>query len=138
MQDNEITPRDTTMTFTCFTLFDMFNALSCRSLVSTLPYYSVIIPFLPQTKSVLSVGLFTNRMFLYAVGGSLLGQLLVVYCPPLQSVFQTEALSLVDLLFLTLLSSSVLIVDEAWKAVIRWCTAPSRTEQHQSPTEFLV
>ena len=35
MQDGTVTPRDTTMTFTCFVLFDMFNALSCRSLVST-------------------------------------------------------------------------------------------------------
>ncbi|GAA6074872.1 calcium-transporting ATPase type 2C member 1, partial [Tachysurus ichikawai] len=31
LQDNEITPRDTTMTFTCFVFFDMFNALSSRS-----------------------------------------------------------------------------------------------------------
>ena len=105
------------------------------NLASLLQY---ALPSLPQTKSVLSVGLFTNRMFLYAVGGSLLGQLLVVYCPPLQSVFQTEGLSLIDLLFLALLSSSVLIVDEAWKAMIRWCALPNRTEQHQSPTEFLV
>lgn len=29
-----ITPRDTTMTFTCFVFFDMFNALSSRSQVS--------------------------------------------------------------------------------------------------------
>ena len=35
MSDNIITPRDTTMTFTCFVLFDMFNALSCRSQVSS-------------------------------------------------------------------------------------------------------
>lgn len=34
MRDNIITPRDTTMTFTCFVFFDMFNALSCRSQVS--------------------------------------------------------------------------------------------------------
>ena len=34
MSDNTITPRDTTMTFTCFVLFDMFTALSCRSQVS--------------------------------------------------------------------------------------------------------
>jgi hypothetical protein len=33
MSDNVITPRDTTMTFTCFVFFDMFNALSCRSQV---------------------------------------------------------------------------------------------------------
>lgn len=26
-----VTSRDTTMTFTCFVLFDMWNALSCRS-----------------------------------------------------------------------------------------------------------
>ena len=32
--DNQVTPRDTTMTFTCFVLFDMFNAFSCRSQVS--------------------------------------------------------------------------------------------------------
>ena len=31
-------------------------------------------------------------MFLIAVGGSLVGQLLVIYFPPLQSIFQTEAL----------------------------------------------
>ncbi|KAJ4919811.1 hypothetical protein JOQ06_029478, partial [Pogonophryne albipinna] len=31
LQDNVITPRDTTMTFTCFVFFDMFNALSSRS-----------------------------------------------------------------------------------------------------------
>lgn len=34
MSDGIVTPRDTTMTFTCFVLFDLFNALSCRSQVS--------------------------------------------------------------------------------------------------------
>lgn len=37
LQDNVITPRDTTMTFTCFVFFDMFNALSSRSQVSLDP-----------------------------------------------------------------------------------------------------
>lgn len=77
MSDNKITPRDTTMTFTCFVLFDMFNALSCRS----------------QTKSVFQVGLFSNKMFLVAVTLSLVGQMLVVFFPPLQRVFLTEALT---------------------------------------------
>lgn len=63
----------------------------------------------------LSVGVFSNKMFLYAVGGSLLGQLLVIYFPPLQRVFQTEALSGWDLLFLLCLCSSVLLADEARK-----------------------
>lgn len=70
-----------------------------------------------QSKSVLSIGLLSNRMFLYAVGGSLLGQLLVIYTPPLQAVFQTEALTCIDLLFLLALCSSVLIVDETRKLV---------------------
>lgn len=42
MRDNVITPRDTTMTFTCFVFFDMFNALSCRSQVSTTLVSSVL------------------------------------------------------------------------------------------------
>lgn len=104
LQDGIITPRDTTMTFTCFVLFDMFNALTCRSL----------------SKSVITMGVFTNRMFLYAVGGSLLGQLLVIYFPPLQIIFQTEALSLLDIILLCILCSSVLIVDEIWKGLLRW------------------
>ena len=34
MVDGTVTARDTTMTFTCFIFFDMWNALSCRSSVS--------------------------------------------------------------------------------------------------------
>ncbi|XP_072168987.1 calcium-transporting ATPase type 2C member 1-like [Diadema setosum] len=99
MQDNIITPRDTTMTFTCFVFFDMFNALSSRS----------------QTKSIFSIGLFSNRMFLYAVGGSIMGQMLVIYFPPLQKIFQTEALSVYDICFLVTLTSSVFVVSEIKK-----------------------
>jgi len=57
----------------------MFNALACRS----------------QTKSILEIGLFTNKAFLFSVGGSLIGQLLVIYFPPLQKVFQTESISFI-------------------------------------------
>ncbi|CAH2039327.1 unnamed protein product, partial [Iphiclides podalirius] len=103
MSDNKITPRDTTMTFTCFVLFDMFNALSCRS----------------QTKSVFQVGLFANKMFLVAVTLSLVGQMLVIYFPPLQRVFQTEALTGHDLIFLVGLTSIVFFVSELKKLVER-------------------
>ncbi|NXL45592.1 AT2C1 ATPase, partial [Podilymbus podiceps] len=99
LRDNVITPRDTTMTFTCFVFFDMFNALSSRS----------------QTKSVFEIGLCSNKMFCYAVLGSIMGQLLVIYFPPLQKVFQTESLSVLDLLFLLGLTSSVCIVTEIIK-----------------------
>lgn len=101
--DGMVTARDTTMTFTCFVFFDMFNALACRS----------------ESKSVLrgEVALFGNTMFNVAVSLSLLGQLLVVYMPGLQGVFQTEALSLGDVLFLACLTSTVFLVDEARKAL---------------------
>uniref|UniRef100_A0A6Q2YMG6 P-type Ca(2+) transporter n=1 Tax=Esox lucius TaxID=8010 RepID=A0A6Q2YMG6_ESOLU len=104
LRDNLITPRDTTMTFTCFVFFDMFNALSSRS----------------QTRMVHEMGMFSNKMFCYAVLGSIMGQMAVIYFPPLQSVFQTESLSLFDLLFLVGLTSSVCVVSEAIKWVERW------------------
>lgn len=116
--DDKITPRDTTMTFTCFVLFDMWNALSCRS----------------SRKMIWEIGLVRNRMFCLAVSGSLLCQLAVIYFAPLQRVFQTEALSIggeweggwsvwgkpqpshcSDLVFLTVLTSSVFIVNEGRK-----------------------
>ena len=93
--------RDTTMTFTCFVFFDMFNALTCRS----------------EGKSVIrnEIRLFGNKMFNFAVGGSLLGQMLVIYFPPLQRIFQTEALTLPDLLYLACIASTVFWVDEGRK-----------------------
>ncbi|KAH8884427.1 calcium-transporting P-type ATPase [Thozetella sp. PMI_491] len=101
LEDGEVTRRDTTMTFTCFVLFDMFNALTCRS----------------ESKSVLrgEVGLFSNTLFNWAVALSLAGQLLVIYFPWLQEVFQTEALGLFDLIKLAILCSTVFWADEARK-----------------------
>lgn len=96
-----VTAHDTTMTFTCFVLFDMFNALTCRS----------------EGKSVLrgELALFGNKMFNYAVLGSLAGQACVIYLPFLQRIFQTEALGLGHLVKLLCISSSVFWVDEARK-----------------------
>ncbi|CAF0968464.1 unnamed protein product [Rotaria magnacalcarata] len=103
MRDGKVTPRDTTMTFTCFVFFDMFNALSCRS----------------QTKFIFEIGLFSNRYFVVAVFLSIVGQLAVIYLPPLQFVFQTEALSAADLFYLTCLTSSVFFVNEFRKLISR-------------------
>ena len=101
LADGQVTRRDTTMTFTCFVLFDMFNALSCRS----------------ESKSILrgEIGLFANSLFNWAVSLSLLCQLLVIYFSPLQSTFQTEALGFFDLVRLVLLSSTVFWADELRK-----------------------
>ncbi|KAH8704749.1 putative calcium/mangenease P-type ATPase [Talaromyces proteolyticus] len=96
-----VTNHDTTMTFTCFVLFDMFNALTCRS----------------ESKSILrgEISVLGNKMFNYAVFGSLIGQLGVIYLPVLQSIFQTEALKFTDLVKLIVLASSVFWVDEGRK-----------------------
>lgn len=113
MSDQIVTPRDTTMTFTCFVFFDMFNALSCRS----------------QTKSAFTIGLFSNRMFLLAVAFSVIGQMLVIYFPPLQRVFQTEALTFADICLLVGVSSTVFIVSELKKFFERSISRRVRKKQ---------
>lgn len=99
--DGQVTKRDTTMTFTCFVLFDMFNALACRS----------------ESKSILrgEIGLLANNLFNWAVSLSLLCQLMVIYFPWLQSIFQTEAIGFFDLVRLVILCSTVFWADELRK-----------------------
>ncbi|XP_043288705.1 calcium-transporting ATPase type 2C member 1 [Venturia canescens] len=117
MTSDGITARDTTMTFTCFVFFDMFNALSCRS----------------QTKSIFTIGLFSNKMFLVAVSLSVVGQMLVIYFPPLQRVFQTEALTVKDIVFLVALTSSVFVISEAKKLLERqWERRKSSARYYKS------
>lgn len=82
-----------------------------------------MLPTFLQTKSIFEIGFFSNRMFIYAVGGSIIGQMLVIYTPPLQSVFQTEALSVVDLILLLSITSSVFILDEIRKLFLKLRTA---------------
>ena len=96
MEDGKTSARDVTMTFTCFVFFDMWNALSSRS----------------QERLIVEVGFFTNRVFCLAAGLSLIGQLAVIYFPPLQYIFHTEALSLGDLSGLLLITSTVFFVME--------------------------
>ncbi len=72
-----------------------------------------------QEKLITEIGFFSNRVFCVAVVLSILGQLAVIYFPPLQYVFQTEALDLQDLLLLAGLASSVFIISEAKKLIER-------------------
>ncbi|KAI8879967.1 PMR1-type calcium-transporting P-type ATPase [Backusella circina FSU 941] len=101
MADGIVTNKDATMTFTTFVFFDMFNALACRS----------------EKQSIFSVGFFSNKMFNIAVGGSIVAQFLVVYVPLFQSIFQTEPLSLYELLKIVAVTSTVFWVDEIKKFV---------------------
>jgi len=95
LDDGRVSRRDTTMTFMTFVNCDLFNAYVCRS--AEYCFYEL--------------SPFSNPAFLWAVGGSIIGQLLVVNFPPLQEVFQTEALSITDHLYIVCLGSMILLLD---------------------------
>jgi len=95
LDDGKTSRRDTTMTFMVFVNCDLFNAYVCRS----------------ADKCFHEISFFGNPAFLWAIGGSILGQLLVIYFPPLQEVFQTENLTAHDMFYIVLLSSSILWFD---------------------------
>ena len=93
--EGKATPRDLTMTFTTFVMFDMFNALACRN--NNRPFYE-----LPWN---------SNSAFLLALSFSLLGQLAVIYFPPFQKIFRTEGLSTEDLLLIVIITCTMLLLD---------------------------
>ncbi|XP_071541009.1 calcium-transporting ATPase type 2C member 1 isoform X4 [Panulirus ornatus] len=103
MSDGVVTARDTTMTFACFVMYDMFNAMSCRS----------------DTKSVLEIGITTNWYLFVALTATMFCLLCVVYLPFLQWVFQTEGIHISDWIYLLSLTSTVLIVSEFRKFLER-------------------
>ena len=103
LDDGRVSRRDTTMTFMTFVNCDLVNAYCCRS----------------SDRCFYEIGLSTNPAFLWAVGGSIIGQMLVIYFKPLQEVFQTEALYFSDLLFIIFLSSGVLALDTIRKKFFR-------------------
>ena len=90
MSDKVVTAKDTTMTFTTFVFFDMFNAMACRS----------------ETKSIFTIGIATNLTLLYSIFASVACQLMVIYVPFFQRIFQTEILSGYELLKIVSISST--------------------------------
>ncbi len=103
-----------TMAFTLFVLFQLFNVLNCRSVRES-------ITKMPLTK---------NKYLIYAVFGSLLLQILVVYTPPLQALFRTMPLGWRDWLLIVGASVSILVFDEWRKLMLR----SLRSEYQSEPT----
>jgi len=91
LSDGRSTQRDQTMTFTSFVFLDLASALQNRGL---------------------TCGFFENRMLIGTVGTSFIVQLLLIYFPPLQAVFQTEALARRDLGVLLALGGVSLTLHE--------------------------
>ncbi|WWD17105.1 calcium-transporting P-type ATPase, PMR1-type [Kwoniella shandongensis] len=77
--DGSMSRRDQTMTFTVFVFLDLVSALQNRGLTTPM---------------------FRNRMLFLTISISFICQLALIYVPLLQHVFQTEALSLRDLMML--------------------------------------
>lgn len=90
-----------TMVFTLIVISMMFNAFNWRS----------------ERLSLMEIGIFSNRTLLYAVGSTILLQLLVIYTPMLNGPFNTVPLGLADWGIIMLLASTTLIFVEIAKFV---------------------
>jgi magnesium-transporting ATPase (P-type) len=98
-----------TEVFTLVAVSQWFNMLNCQSAIA----------------SALNGGLLRNPWLLGGLGLSVLLQGLVLYAPPLNTMFHTVPLPLESLLPLLLLASAVLWVEEARKLWVR-AAAPSQ------------
>ncbi|WFD00174.1 P-type Ca(2+) transporter [Malassezia yamatoensis] len=109
--DGQSDTRGATMTFTCFVLLDLVSVVQNRGLLT---------------------GIAQNTMLLWTVGASLSAQLLIVYLPPLQKVFQTEALALNDLTFLLVLAACAFGLHEARRSYERGMSQPDNDKSQAS------
>jgi len=98
-EDEEAAKRTLTITFTTFVFFDLFNAYSCRH--NNRPAYEI------KWNS--------NTAFVIAIALSILGQLMVIYFPPLQKVFRTVPLTMYELSYIVFFTSGMLTVDTVRK-----------------------
>jgi Ca2+-transporting ATPase len=92
-----------TMTFTTLTVAQLVHSMVIRS----------------ESESLLTLGLFTNKSLLGAVLLTLALQLAVIYLPPLQPIFKTQALTAGELAFCIGMSGVVFIAVEAEKWLVR-------------------
>jgi P-type Ca2+ transporter type 2C len=97
--DGSSSTRDQTMTFTSFVFLDLVSAVQNRGL---------------------SCELGQNRMLVLTCSISLLVQLALVYFPPLQAIFQTEALSARDLAVIVILAGVSASLHEVRRRIERF------------------
>ncbi len=92
-----------TLAFTTFVLFQFFNAFNARA----------------EHGSVFNANFFRNGKLWLALAGVLALQVMAVHWPPAQAIFGTVDLRLEDWLLATLVASSVLLLDEARKLLLK-------------------
>ncbi len=89
-----------TVAFTTLMMFQMFNVLNCRS----------------EKYSLFKIGTFSNKYLIGAILSSILLQVLVIHTG-LSKFFKTVPLSLIDWIYIVLVSSTVLIFIEIIKLI---------------------
>jgi Ca2+-transporting ATPase len=99
-----------TLAFTTFVLFQFFNLFNARA----------------EHGSAFSGHFFRNRWLWLSLAAVLTLQALVVHWAPLQDVFGTADLQLSDWGLSALVASSVLLLDEGRKLILRLSTGGSR------------
>lgn len=92
-----------TMMLVCMALFQWFNAWNCRS----------------ETQSIWQRGLTSNRLLIMMTMLVLLLQLIIVYVPEFQYLFKTVPLSLAQWGIIIVVASSIIVVEEVRKAIVR-------------------
>jgi len=88
-----------TIAFTNLVFLQLFNALNTRS----------------RRESLFKIGFFSNKYLVLGIIISVILQLAVVYLPPLQTLFHTVALSLLEIVTILLVSSTILFGAEIMK-----------------------
>ena len=106
-----------TLCFTTFVLFQFFNVFNARV----------------EHGSAFSAGFFKNRLLWAALAAVLGLQALVVHWPPAQSIFGTTALTAVQWAMAIGVASSVLLLEEGRKALVRLFSGASRSHGPASP-----
>lgn len=92
-----------TMTLVCMAMFQWFNVWNCRS----------------NDKSLLTIGLLSNRWLVLATTFVLLLQMLLVYAPFMHYIFKTVPLTLSQWQVIIMVTFPIVLCDEIRKAFVR-------------------
>lgn len=92
-----------TMALVTMAMYQWFNAWNCRS----------------ETKSLLTIGLFSNQWLLLATSFVLFLQFVLVYAPFMHLIFKTVPLSLEQWMQIVAITAPIVLVDELRKAIVR-------------------
>jgi len=100
-----------TLAFTTFVLFQFFNVFNARA----------------ETSSAFNRQFFHNRWLWLSLAAVLALQALVVHWAPAQTIFHTTDLAADDWFLATAVASSILLIEEARKLIVRVFTSHARS-----------